>query len=200
MSLQDTKKLVLYKLGLVTSCALGMLLSSTLTKAQTASLLQLPSVSVAAGIPAPLNQTVCSTALDIYGNGCPPTAALLSAPVSTAIDGYGNIYIADSTNKELRVIYKGNCGQRRDLRDRRGSRLYLQSCRRRDADRHKRGRHRRREGAAFRAGQCRSRYRRQRLFWGQCQPSPHLLCGRNQGRTPVAGCGSRCRIKPDPWL
>jgi sugar lactone lactonase YvrE len=108
MSLQDTKKLVLYKLGLVTSCALGMLLSSTLTKAQTASLLQLPSVSVAAGIPAPLNQTVCSTALDIYGNGCPPTAALLSAPVSTAIDGYGNIYIADSTNKELRVIYKGN--------------------------------------------------------------------------------------------
>ncbi|MDR3736883.1 MAG: Ig-like domain repeat protein, partial [Acidobacteriaceae bacterium] len=50
--------------------------------------------------------TVCTlTSSDALGNYCPATQAILTAPSAIAVDGRGNIYVADNTsNPTLRVI------------------------------------------------------------------------------------------------
>lgn len=41
------------------------------------------------------------------GDGGPAASALLYAPSNAAVDGYGNLYIVDSGNKKIRMIYAG---------------------------------------------------------------------------------------------
>ncbi|MFC6644427.1 Ig-like domain repeat protein [Granulicella cerasi] len=42
-----------------------------------------------------------------YGDGCLSTQAVLSAPISTLVDKYGNLIIADQTHNSIRVVYNG---------------------------------------------------------------------------------------------
>jgi hypothetical protein len=42
-----------------------------------------------------------------YGDGCPAAGAGLAAPQGAAVDKYGNIYIADYTDRLIRVVYNG---------------------------------------------------------------------------------------------
>ncbi len=74
---------------------------------------QLPNINVAAGIPSGSTQTICSASIATPngtqdGDGCPATQATFSGVQSVATDGYGNIYFADSTHTQLRVLYNGN--------------------------------------------------------------------------------------------
>ena len=48
--------------------------------------------------------TVCGTALNSRGDGCPATAATFSAPWGIAADNLGVLYIADSGNNVIRQI------------------------------------------------------------------------------------------------
>ncbi len=73
-----------------------------------AQLVQVPFASNAAGFGPGSGATVCSSALDAVGDGCPATQASLSAAVQASwTDSYGNLYIADYTNFLLRVVYRG---------------------------------------------------------------------------------------------
>jgi hypothetical protein len=47
---------------------------------------------------------VCSAATDFIGDGCPAAQAIVSSPGYVALDGAGNLYIADSGNNLIRVI------------------------------------------------------------------------------------------------
>jgi sugar lactone lactonase YvrE len=81
--------------------------------AQGNSVLPIPTAHIAAGVAPAMAQTPCTTgyALDNgqkTGDGCPATQAVLKGPYSTVTDSYGNVYIADNGNLELRVIYQGN--------------------------------------------------------------------------------------------
>ena len=77
-------------------------------------LVQVPMTSVAAGIPATTyNGTtaasaVCSTVLDAYGDGCPPTQATVGIGYGAASDSLGNLYIADYGALLIRVIYRAD--------------------------------------------------------------------------------------------
>jgi hypothetical protein len=90
----------------------GLLALSAIAAAQ--SLVQVPMTSVAAGIPATTyNGTtaasaVCSTVLDTYGDGCPPTQAAVSIDYGAASDSLGNLYIADYGALLIRVIYRAD--------------------------------------------------------------------------------------------
>ncbi len=45
---------------------------------------------------------VCSSAANIYGDGCSTNLALLDTPTATAVDAQGNLYIADSGHNLIR--------------------------------------------------------------------------------------------------
>jgi sugar lactone lactonase YvrE len=88
------------------SCALGVASLAT-AAAQSPTLLQIPTMTAVAGLPAGGSVTaVCSAAYTSVGDGCPAAQAKLGTVLSSVIDSNGNIYIADETNKELRVIYQ----------------------------------------------------------------------------------------------
>jgi len=61
----------------------------------------------------PTGGTACSTDIPSFkgafddGDSCLPSQATFSAPSSTAVDAYGNVYISDNTHRQLRVIYEG---------------------------------------------------------------------------------------------
>jgi len=46
----------------------------------------------------------CSTQTDDLGDGCLATSASLYSPYGVALDGAGNIYIADSYNEVIRMV------------------------------------------------------------------------------------------------
>ncbi|MDE1163140.1 MAG: hypothetical protein PW792_14550 [Acidobacteriaceae bacterium] len=75
--------------------------------AQSSTLLSIPTMTTVAGLPAGGSVTaVCAAHYTAYGDGCPASQATLGTVQSSIVDSSGNIYIADSTDKELRVIYK----------------------------------------------------------------------------------------------
>lgn len=56
--------------------------------------------------------TTCTTGIATtsgasYGDGCSPATAGLAAPQGAAVDKYGNVYVADYTDRLVRVIYNG---------------------------------------------------------------------------------------------
>ena len=88
-------------------CACVGVVSLASASAQNTTLLPIPTMGIAAGLPAGGSVTaVCLTAYTTVGDGCPAAQANLGAVLSSVIDSNGNIYIADETNKELRVIYQ----------------------------------------------------------------------------------------------
>ena len=74
-------------------------------------------VPIAAAPFAGLVATGCSTSIPLYtqpgttaenvGDGCPATDASFSGIGGIAIDSYGNVFIADNSHDEIRVIYEG---------------------------------------------------------------------------------------------
>ncbi len=48
--------------------------------------------------------TVCGGASDSVGDGCAATDATFNSPVGIAVDGAGNIYIADASNQIIRKV------------------------------------------------------------------------------------------------
>ena len=46
----------------------------------------------------------CSGETDFYGDGCPATSAALNNPTDVAVDGAGNLYIADQNNNFIREV------------------------------------------------------------------------------------------------
>ena len=64
-------------------------------------------VNAATGIITTVAGTLNSTTLGFSGDGGPATAALLSVPSGIAVDGNGNLFIADSNNNAVRVVYAG---------------------------------------------------------------------------------------------
>ncbi|MGD0730163.1 MAG: NHL repeat-containing protein, partial [Terracidiphilus sp.] len=48
--------------------------------------------------------TGCGSQTDSLGDGCPATSATLSSPAAVALDGAGNLYIADKGNQRIRVV------------------------------------------------------------------------------------------------
>jgi len=91
----------------------GLGLSTVLT-AQTPNSIQIPYASTAVGIPAGSTQTVCAAGFSTTlvaapgtGDNCLPTQATLRAPESVIIDpATGNIFIADNTDHQIRIIYE----------------------------------------------------------------------------------------------
>jgi trimeric autotransporter adhesin len=63
-------------------------------------------VSIAAGTINTIagGSPVCSGHTDAFGDGCPATEASLSAPAGVALDGAGNVYIADTSHSEIRTV------------------------------------------------------------------------------------------------
>lgn len=51
--------------------------------------------------------SVCSSAADSWGDGCPAVQATLNAPHGLAFDSSGNLYVADTGNNEARMINLG---------------------------------------------------------------------------------------------
>ena len=48
--------------------------------------------------------SVCAWETDTLGDGCPATQAQLNFPTAVAVDGAGNLYIADSSNNRIRMV------------------------------------------------------------------------------------------------
>ncbi len=101
----------MYLRGLLWSC-IALFAMGQCVHAQTR-VVQLPNVQVAAGIPSGSATTVCAASIPTLnatndGDGCLPTQATISNPQAVVTDSYGNVYIADSTHLQLRVIYNGN--------------------------------------------------------------------------------------------
>ena len=106
-------KSTLNVLFVMATLSLG-LLASPRALAQAAPLaVPVPFVSALAGDGvAPLATNACaggllSTSGSSYSDGCVASAGLLSSPQGAAIDKYGNIYIADYSDRLVRVIYYG---------------------------------------------------------------------------------------------
>jgi hypothetical protein len=52
--------------------------------------------------------TVCPGSTDTHGDGCPATQATVSNTAEDmAVDAQGNVFIADQSNEEIRVVYAG---------------------------------------------------------------------------------------------
>ena len=49
--------------------------------------------------------TLCASPGDAIGDGCPATSATLSYPYGVAVDGSGNIFIADTSNTVVREVF-----------------------------------------------------------------------------------------------
>jgi hypothetical protein len=85
----------------------------SLCSAVQAQMMQTPFASQYAGIPSSTyNRTtagasVCSGSYDAFGDGCPATQATLAYPRGMVADSFGNVYIAEVTNHQFRVVYQG---------------------------------------------------------------------------------------------
>jgi hypothetical protein len=64
-------------------------------------------VSAATGIITTVAGTLNSSTPGFAGDGGPATAAVLSVPSGISVDGNGNLFIADSNNDAVRVVYAG---------------------------------------------------------------------------------------------
>ncbi len=51
-----------------------------------------------------VNLTVCAAKTDAVGDGCPATQATLTLPQGIALDGSGNLYIADTNDQRVREV------------------------------------------------------------------------------------------------
>ncbi len=49
--------------------------------------------------------TACAAETDKFGEGCPATQTYLNAPYGIAVDGHGNVYLGDTGNNLIRVVY-----------------------------------------------------------------------------------------------
>jgi hypothetical protein len=70
-----------------------------------------PFVTAVAGIgTAALTCTtsIVSTDGSNLGDGCPATQAKLMSPQGATVDKYGNVYVADYNDRQVRVVYNGN--------------------------------------------------------------------------------------------
>lgn len=61
---------------------------------------------------APLAANTCAASIATtsgsqYGDGCPAAQGLLSSPQGAAVDSYGNVYVADYSDRLVRVVYAG---------------------------------------------------------------------------------------------
>lgn len=72
-----------------------------------AQLVQVPFAGTAAGVAPGSSNAVCSTGLDVLGDGCPATQASFNGLYTVWTDQFGNIYITDFNNDRIRVIYRG---------------------------------------------------------------------------------------------
>jgi len=61
-------------------------------------------ITVFAGIPGHPSGTVCASASDVYGDGCPATQATLASPEAVVVDGSGNVFITDSGDNLVRMV------------------------------------------------------------------------------------------------
>ena len=101
----------------------GATLSANVARTQT--LAQIPYVSAAAGIPSGSTQTLCANgATDIkndssklLGDNCLATQATLSGPTTVLLDPSGDLFIADTGNEELRVVYSGGSAVSTEVTD-----------------------------------------------------------------------------------
>lgn len=94
------------------SLLVTLTLATIALQAQTApTVFPVPFTSSIAGMGAATTSTCSANILatdgNNYGDGCVGTLAVLQAPQGAAIDRYGNIYVADYTDRLVRVIYKG---------------------------------------------------------------------------------------------
>jgi hypothetical protein len=48
--------------------------------------------------------TICATATDSIGDGCPATSAILAAPLGISVDSAGNLFIPDTSNYVVREV------------------------------------------------------------------------------------------------
>ena len=64
-------------------------------------------VSATTGIITTVAGTLNNPTPGFAGDGGPATAALLSVPSGISVDGNGNLFIADSNNNAVRVVYAG---------------------------------------------------------------------------------------------
>jgi sugar lactone lactonase YvrE len=90
------------------------LVCSLAARAQAPAVVQLPIGYAAAGIVPGGSLTACTSGITPIKNtvftsfdGCPATQTSLNGPTGVAVDALGNIYIADYTNREVRVAYYG---------------------------------------------------------------------------------------------
>ncbi|SNT42358.1 Sugar lactone lactonase YvrE [Granulicella rosea] len=99
----------------VTQCValLSTVCAIAVVGAQAQSSIQIPYANTAMGIPSGSTQTVCAADLAnggsvATGNNCAPLQAIVKTPGAVLFDSYGDLYIADQGDKEIRVIYNGN--------------------------------------------------------------------------------------------
>lgn len=114
MSFMRLETMSLGKNAIATSLVVAALACAGIARAQAPAIVQLPFGSPVAGLAPGSGATQCSSSVDIptikgnhYGDGCLATQAVLYAPASTAVDTFGNIYIADYSDLLLRVVYEG---------------------------------------------------------------------------------------------
>ena len=97
----------------VTCVAAGLLLTSP-AFAQTAPAgVPVPFTTALAGIGATATASSCTTGYpttdgSVLGDGCVSTLSKLTAPQGAAVDKYGNVFIADYSDRAIRVVYNGN--------------------------------------------------------------------------------------------
>ncbi len=83
--------------------------------AQSPSMIPIPFVSAAVGLPNGTANSLCSSGIlngsgVNLGDGCIPTQAKLSEPWDVKVDNYGDVYITENagTNYDIRVVYNGS--------------------------------------------------------------------------------------------
>jgi len=92
--------------------AMALLGSAIVSGAQSApSAVPVPFSVVLAGT-GTAGTTTCTTGIATtsgtsFGDGCAPATAGLNAPQGAAVDKYGNVYVADYSDRLIRVIYNG---------------------------------------------------------------------------------------------
>jgi sugar lactone lactonase YvrE len=51
--------------------------------------------------------TACTAKLDAFGDGCPAAQSYMTAPYGVAVDTHGNVYLDDTGDYLIRVVYAG---------------------------------------------------------------------------------------------
>lgn len=92
--------------------ALALAFSATAFAQTAPSAVPVPFTTAAIGVGSS-STTVCSASIAAtdgtqLGDGCPGPQARLAAPQGAAVDKYGNVYVADYNDKQVRVVYNGN--------------------------------------------------------------------------------------------